>query len=57
MVVVPLHSPPHSSVVPVVNGFSSISSYMRLLAKFIEKDVKTLALVLGQSNQSMVEWQ
>jgi hypothetical protein len=55
MVVVPLHSPPHSSVVPVVDGFSSISRYMRLLAKLIEEDVEALAFILGQSNQSMVE--
>jgi hypothetical protein len=57
MVVVPLDSSAHSSVVSVVDGFSSIANYMRLLAKLVEEHVEALSLVFGQSNQAVVERQ
>jgi hypothetical protein len=55
MVVVPLDSSAHSSIIPVVDGFSSIASHMRLLAKFVEEDIEALSLIFGQSNQAMVQ--
>jgi hypothetical protein len=54
MVVIPLHGFAHSSIVSVIDGFSSFPRHIRLLSELVEEHVKALSLIFGQRYQTVI---
>lgn len=57
MLIIPLNRLADSTVIPVVDSLASIPRHIRLLPELVEEDIEPLSLILGQSNQAVVERQ
>jgi hypothetical protein len=56
MFTIPFHSPPHSTIITVINRLALVALDIRLHTKFVEENIEALIFILGQADKAMIEW-